>query len=365
MAQCSFSVLCLGCCTGVYNRRVYRKCNLLKRIRFSLLGDVRYYLQVRGVKSLAQPTFTSSSQNFALVASSIQESATSGREQSEVEESRTKLRLSFGEQARTVVQVCKTGTLCTSSVEHDDTPFGSHVDYILDDFGRPIVLLAQNAAHMRNLRKSQKCSLFCQPIASSGQSGCRATLVGFMVKLPLDQVSEVMEAYIDTHPHAAIALKYPEFSFYRMEVCDVYFVGGYGVAATWVDPKEYISSEPDPLAFQSQDLLKLMNTDHMEDLVRFCRVFLHLKDTEQCEIVMVDRLGFDMRVQLSETDIREYRIGFREHVVTTLDAQSALVQAMQEAWELENGYEKLWSEETARPTLLYYSLSNYSVKAEA
>lgn len=243
-------------------------------------------------------------------------------------------------------------------MEHDDTPFGSHVDYILDDFGRPIVLLAQNAAHMRNLRKSQKCSLFCQPVASSGQSGCRATLVGFMVKLPSDQVSEVMEAYIDAHPHAAIALKYPEFSFYRMEVRDIYFVGGYGVAATWVDPKEYTCSEPDPLAFQSQELLKLMNTDHMEDVVRFCRVFLELRSIEKCEIVMIDRLGFDIRVQLSEVDIREYRIGFREHVVTKLDAQSALVQAMQEAWELENGYEQLWSEEAPRPTVLYYSLSN-------
>ncbi|GJD08629.1 Glutamyl-tRNA reductase-binding protein, chloroplastic [Galdieria sulphuraria] len=340
MPHCCFSVLCL------------------ERTRSSRFGGVRLCRLERGIGHVAQSLFPSSSQRFALVASSVQDSAKSGKEQSVVEENRARFRLSFGEQARTVVQVCKTGTLCTSSVEHDDTPFGSHVDYILDDFGRPIVLLAQNAAHMRNLRKSQKCSLFCQPVASSGQSGCRATLVGFMVKLPLEQVSEVMEAYIDTHPHAAIALKYPEFSFYRMEVCDVYFVGGYGVAATWVDPKEYISSEPDPLAFQSQDLLKLMNSDHMEDLLRFCNVFLHLKNIEQCEIVMVDRLGFDMRVQLSETDIREYRIGFREHVVTSLDAQSALVQAMQEAWELENGYEKLWSEETPRPAVLYYSLSN-------
>eukprot|EP00871_Galdieria_phlegrea_P004666 jgi/Galph1/51/GphlegSOOS_G4873.1 len=238
-----------------------------------------------------------------------------------------RLRLSFGEQARTVVHVCKTGTLCTNSVKHNDTPFGSHVDYILDDLGRPIVLLAQNAAHMRNLRSSASCSLFCQPLASSGQSGCRVTLVGYMVKLPVDQ----------------IALKYPEFAFYRMEILDIYFVGGYGVTATWVEPNEYISAEPDPLAFQSQELLTCV---------------------QQCEMAMIDRLGFDMRVQLSETDIKEYRIGFREHVVTTLDAQSSLVQAMQEAWELENGHEYLWQEEQHRPIYLYYSLDQKNSRTQ-
>jgi len=357
MSPCGF--VCSSCGSQIGNERFYRKAHFLDKTNNSLFQVPRQWCPRTSFRSTLDALWKR--QQRVLVTSSIQESTKHTDEQSNTtEDTVNKLRLSFGEQARTVVQVCKTGTLCTSSVEHNDTPFGSHVDYILDDFGRPIVLLAQNAAHMRNLRKSQKCSLFCQPAASSGQSGCRTTLVGFMVKLPLDQVSEVMEAYIDTHPHAAIALKYPEFSFYRMEVCDVYFVGGYGVAATWVDPQEYISAEPDPLAFQSQDVLKLMNKDHMEDLFRFCRVFLHLDNVEKCEVVMVDRLGFDIRVQLSDTDIREYRIGFREHVVTKLDAQSALVQAMQEAWELENGYQELWTEEAPRPAVLYYSLSNQS-----
>lgn len=70
------------------------------------LGRTR--LQKRILNEAPSSWSTASSRTFVLVASSLQESAKVAQEQSAVEDKGVKLRLSFGEQARTVVQVCKT-----------------------------------------------------------------------------------------------------------------------------------------------------------------------------------------------------------------------------------------------------------------
>jgi|YelNatPaOPRAMG01_1025707.scaffolds.fasta_scaffold88686_1 putative heme iron utilization protein len=320
--------------------------------------------------------------------------------------------LSTGERARTVLHVCATGTLCTASFKHGGHPFGTHVDFILDEWGRPIFLLAKNAAHSINLRHDPRCSLFAQPRDSSGQGGQRATLVGELYELEGSELEEYAYRYIERFPHAEQALSYPEFRFYRMEVQDVYYVGGFGVTATWVDVEEYRNAKPDPLALDAPTLLVRLNREHKEELLRFCRVFLDIEPLD-CSIVSLDRLGFDLRVRLcpceedaepsrpdraangaqqrnvssssngraseprdkrvsgSESsadpdcnEYREYRVAFREPVGNTFDVRSELVKTMQEAWEIENGLEDLWIRPFGRrPTVLYYDQESRKVRS--
>lgn len=265
-------------------------------------------------------------------------------------------RLAASERARTVVHECDSGTLCTASAKHDGIPFGSHVDYVLAEHGEPVFLLANGAAHTANIKERSTCSLYCQPPSSSGQDGCRTTLVGSVNKMSEKDVEHVRDLYIDTHAHAADALKYPElFSFYKMKVDDVYFVGGYGVVAQWVDAEEFANAEPDPLCFDAPSIISSLNADKEEDLLRLCRVFLEAPDVNSCKMTGLDRLGFDLRVRDSSGDFCEYRVAFREKVANRFDVQSALVKAFQEAWERESGYEETWAAEDARPTVLYYS----------
>lgn len=264
-------------------------------------------------------------------------------------------RLSAGVRARTVVHVCSSGTLCTSSAKHAGVPFGSHVDYVLDAEGRPVFLLANNAAHTKNLNVETRCSLYCQPPSKFGQDGCRATLVGGITPLPEEEV-EMRDLYVEKHVHAADALKYPDlFRFYRMEVLDVFYVGGYGVVSQWVDAGDFAQSEPDPLAFDAPGIVEGINENREEELKRLCKVFLELEDVGNCTMTSLDRLGFDLRVRDKNSAIREYRVGFREVVSNRFDVQSALVKAFQESWERENGYDETWVGEDARPTVLYYA----------
>lgn len=266
-------------------------------------------------------------------------------------------RLSLGEQARTVVHVCSTGTLCTSSSDHSGTPFGSHVDYVLTDEGKPAMLLATRAAHTKNLEQESTCSLFCQSTSTSGQDGCRATLLGTVRKATSEEVEEITERYIDTHAHAADALGFPAglFEFHVMDVSDVFFVGGFGVVAQWVGAEPFLSAIPDPLCFDVPDIVRKINSERSDDLQRLCKVFLGLDDIISCNIMGLDRLGFDLRVRDNNAGFQEYRVAFREIVSNRFDVQSALVKTFQEAWEREMGYAESWADDDERPAFMYYS----------
>lgn len=265
-------------------------------------------------------------------------------------------RLTAGVRAKTLVHICTSGTLCTSSVRHDGVPFGSHVDYVLDSEGRPVFMLAKNATHTKNLTEKDQCSLFCQPATNYGQDGCRATLVGRIAPLEGEDASELKELYIETHTHAADALQFPDlFSFHRMSLNDVFFVGGYGVVSQWVDVADFREAEPDPLAHDAPGIVADLNSQKTDDIKRLCKAFLAISDPHSCKMTALDRLGFDLRVWDSKGEIREYRVAFREVVSNRFDVQSALVKAFQEAWERENGYDETWEGEDVRPTILYYA----------
>ncbi len=184
------------------------------------------------------------------------------------------------------------------------------------------------------------------------------TLVGEVERMEMTDVDEIREEYIDSHAHAAEALEYPDlFGFYRMAVHDVYFVGGFGVVAEWVEPEMYASGEPDPLAFDAPNIVREINEKRQDELKRLCEVYLGMDTVGRCTMMGLDRLGFDLRVRAGSADVREYRVAFRESVENTFDCESALVKAFQEAWERQNGDADSWQAEGSRPTVMYYALT--------
>eukprot|EP00956_Cyclotella_meneghiniana_P016028 scaffold25077_cov48-Cyclotella_meneghiniana.AAC.4 len=65
------------------------------------------------------------------------------------------IRLNVPEKARTVCSVCTSGTLCTSSHTSgiEGAPFGSFVDYVLDDNGNPVLLMNEMSMHTLNIQQ--------------------------------------------------------------------------------------------------------------------------------------------------------------------------------------------------------------------
>ena len=120
------------------------------------------------------------------------------------------IRPSIFDKARTITHVCTSGTLCTLSIEEgvQGSPFGSYVDYILDDNGWPVMLLSEQSLHTLNIKSCQTkgVSLFCQlPRSQSGQSAAalsRVTLIGNVEPVKPEDLSAIRLAFTLVHQYA-------------------------------------------------------------------------------------------------------------------------------------------------------------------
>lgn len=255
------------------------------------------------------------------------------------------IRPSIADKARTITHVCNSGTLCTTSVIEEvlSSPFGSYADYILDSNGWPVMLLSDQSLHTSNIKQNPNVSLFCQlprsQISQAAASLSRVSLIGKVEPMtPSDpDMAAIKLAFTLVHQYAEQIIDSPKFSFYRMKPQKIYFSGGFGVMATWVDVAEYEQARPDVLAQEVAGLLAKLNSDKQGELNLLCKFFLNLQHVDEVRIQATDRLGIDLRVKTGDfTD--EYRIGFRNSVNSAEDAKSEIMKLFQEVWERSTGY---------------------------
>ncbi len=64
---------------------------------------------------------------------------------------------------------------------------------------------------------------------------------------PSRKSPEARRLYLERYANSKYWVDFEDFSFYRMEVMDVYYVGGFGVMG-WVPASDYDQAQPDPLA---------------------------------------------------------------------------------------------------------------------
>jgi putative heme iron utilization protein len=121
---------------------------------------------------------------------------------------------------------------------------------------------------------------------------------------------------------------FEDFSFYRMEVVDVYYVGGFGVMG-WVSASEYSDSQPDPLSDSMVEIIQHMNADHKDALVLLAREFSRI-ESQEATMTAVDRLGFHARLKTQE-GMRGTRIPFLREVRNAGETRKVLVEMVQQA----------------------------------
>jgi len=186
------------------------------------------------------------------------------------------------------------------------------------------------AMHTQNLQADPRASLLVtQEDAGSEPLGAsRITLVGNVLLLPDTEVAEAREIYLARHANSKQWVDFEDFSFYRMNVVDVYYVGGFGVMG-WVSTSEYDRSQPDPLADSMAEIIQHMNADHKNALVMLARKFAHVESTE-ATMTAVDRLGFHVRLKTQE-GMRGARIAFLREVSNPAETRKVLVEMVQQA----------------------------------
>mmetsp|Transcript_4479 Transcript_4479/g.9388 ORF Transcript_4479/g.9388 Transcript_4479/m.9388 type:complete len:349 (+) Transcript_4479:251-1297(+) len=269
------------------------------------------------------------------------------------------IRLTATEKARTVTSLCTSGTLCTSSRAEgiEGAPFGSHVDYVLDDRGSPILLMNEMSMHTANIleRPDAVVSLFTQiAAAGDGQDAARCSITGRIERMGEDEddAPAIRMRYSISHSYADQVMDSPKFHFYRLVPLKIYYVGGFGVSSTWCTPEEYGTASPDILAGEARGMVSKLNERHRDDLKLVARHLLGAPALEEARATAVDRLGLDVRVTNRAARGRklvtdEFRIGFRIPVMSVEDAKSEVLKIFQEAWEVSEGY--IWDSDDDLP----------------
>jgi len=293
-------------------------------------------------------------------ATSVNGEAKNERSVSEESEYLWELRLNVNEKARTVASVCTSGTLCTvsSHVGIEGAPFGSFVDYVLDDQGNPVLLMNDMSMHTINIEQnalnnggdgaSNLVTLFTQLASETAEQSQDVSRCSFTCKVEkilsdAEDMDAIRMRYSLTHVYADQVMDSPKFAFYRLVPEKIYFVGGFGVMAKWVDVHDYRAATPDILSKEANLIVKKLNREFKEDLEGMAHQLLEVEKLEDIRVTNVDRLGMDVRVTRQHETRRnklmtdEYRIGFRIPVISVEDAKSEILKVFQEAWEKGQG----------------------------
>jgi hypothetical protein len=228
-----------------------------------------------------------------------------------------------------LVHLGRIGSLSTHSRKLPGFPFGSVMPYGLESDGRPIFLISTMAMHTQNLLADPRASLLVtQPDGGDPLGASRVTLLGNVTLVPAPDVAEARKLYLERYANSKYWVDYEDFEFYRMEVVDVYYVGGFGVMG-WVSAAEYGHAQPDPLADAAAGIIQHMNADHEDALILLARVSGGV-ESEGATMMSVDRLGFQVRLKTSE-GARGLRIAFLREVANPSEARSVLVEMTKNA----------------------------------
>lgn len=235
---------------------------------------------------------------------------------------------SHAERVRTLLVSERIGTLATQSHRHPGFPFASVMPYALMDDASPLFLISAMAIHTQNLLADPRASLLVmQSGADADPLGSpRATLLGSVQEI--EATDAIRSAYLSRHPSAKYWIDFSDFSFFRLAVTDVYFVGGFGVMG-WVSAADYRAAEPDPLVDSVASIIAHMNDDHADALRAITRHFGGL-EAEEARMVSCDRLGFVVRARTAQ-GMKGVRIAFPEPVRSRDDARRVLVAMTGEA----------------------------------
>ena len=237
---------------------------------------------------------------------------------------------SYAERARTLVHLGRIGSLSTLSQKRPGWPFGSVMPYGLDERGRPSFLISTMAMHTQNVMGDSRASLLVTQTETDGDplGAGRVTLMGTVSRVSEEERKQVRDLYLGRYENAKYWVDFSDFALYRMEVADVYYVGGFGVMG-WVEADEYARAEADPLADTASEIIRHMNADHADAMALLARNFGEA-EVDKAAMTSVDRLGFHLRLKSGDR-VHAVRIPFTREVRNTQETRTVLIEMVQRA----------------------------------
>ena len=235
----------------------------------------------------------------------------------------------YAERARTLVEKGGISTLSTMSEKHPGFPFGSVMPFGLTDSGEPIFLISAMAMHTKNLRADPKSTLLVmdKTTPENPLGAGRLSIMGQSLPIDEGEKASIRELYLKQNPNAKNWVDYGDFAFFKMNVIDAYFVGGFGVMG-WVAGSDYLAASPDPLVEFADGIIQHMNDDHASAIVELANHHSNLTVTSG-HMTAIDRLGFHLRLETTE-GAKGIRIAFPSECTSSDAVRTTIVGMLKE-----------------------------------
>src|SRR6187549_830610 len=138
---------------------------------------------------------------------------------------------SHAERCRTLVASASRGALSTIAADPAGYPYGSVATYALDEHGNPLFFVSLMAEHTQNALRDPRASLLVtEPVPEGADplASGRVTLMGQMAAVPDEHRATVRDLYLAANPTSSYYIDFGDFTFYRLDVESIRYVGGYG-----------------------------------------------------------------------------------------------------------------------------------------
>merc|ERR1712127_241219 len=184
--------------------------------------------------------------------------------------------------------------MSTNSKANPGFPGGSVVGFAPDERGRPLFAFSGMSSHTQDILVDPKCSLTIASKEFKGAADGRVNLMGTAKLLSPEEIESAKAFYLKKHP-GAFWVEFSDFNWFRMEVDDVRFVGGFARAGS-ITAKEYTDAKPDVISEFGGHVAAHMNDDHMDATIAMIDHYVGLDVTEAI-ITSVDPLGIFVKVK--------------------------------------------------------------------
>ena len=237
---------------------------------------------------------------------------------------------SYAELSRTLIEPGGIATL--STLTDSGHPYTSIAPFSAFTAGAPLVCVSSFAEHTRNLQGDPRASVLIEAPSAPGidpLSLARVTAIGSF--MPVDPTEDEIEAHLDLHPFARHYVEFPDFSWWRLGVATLRYVGGFGVMG-WATGRSYANAVADPVLPHAGPMIEHLDADHAEACVSIVQQLAGVRDAVRAPVSSIDRYGMTFDAYRSDgSHLATARVAFAEPLKAPDSVRAASVALVRRA----------------------------------